>query len=392
MLENNKYFCIFGGGAIRGVAYVGVYKALKDLNIDICGYAGASAGAIAALTSALEYDDNELKEVFNKFDYSLFKDLNFSFKIELAFSKGEVFTNNIRKIIANKLNTTKPVTFKEFPKKLYILTSNISTGKTVIFSKETTPDFEVAQAVRISCCFPGLMNPEILNGECYVDGDLAKAYSFSQISPLLNPKDVRILEFRLEGNKKHTVTKNPIVFLNNAFDFMTNNATNSVINQYGNMDKYDYIVINTADILLFDLNLPQEKRDKLFLTGYNATLNYFKTKFMSKRAFLLKKYKELNAAILSSYEMFLKNDNVTAKNILLQYNFDSNNDRVYLDDDIVNSFRDIVLQLDKKNISILFLKFKTNNFGNVDKKYNILKEKLVKKIEEMKNFPICNKK
>ena len=33
--NNNKYFCIFGGGGIRGITYVGAIKALDELGIKV---------------------------------------------------------------------------------------------------------------------------------------------------------------------------------------------------------------------------------------------------------------------------------------------------------------------------------------------------------------------
>ena len=132
---------------------------------------------------------------------------------------------------------------------------------TFVFSKETTPDFEIAQAVRISSGFPGLMNPVNLNGEYFVDGDLAKPSALSQLSPLLNPKDEKILEFRLEGSKKQPLPTNPLSFLNNGIDFLNNISTDNILKLYAHKEKYDYIVIPTQNVLLFDLSISKEQRE-----------------------------------------------------------------------------------------------------------------------------------
>lgn len=383
MLDREKYFCVFGGGAIRGVSYVGVFQALNELRLKITGYAGSSAGAIAAVAAALDYDINEIKEIFYSFDFNLFKDLNFSFKIELAFSKGEIFTDKIREIIKNKLHNDGPVTFKDFPKDIYIVTSNLSTGESVIFSKETTPDFEVAQAVRISACFPGLMNPYELNGECYVDGDLAKAYSLSQLSPLLNPKDVRILEYRLEGTKKNPSTKNPLVFVNNAFDFLSHAATDLIVKQYGDADKYDIIVLNTEDTLLFDLNLSREKRENLFELGYKSTIDYFKNKLPKKKEKLSGLYKKLSDSVNNSYKAFCLNNNEEAKNILLLYSHNNLSERNLLDADIINNFDELIPLICEKNEQFLFFKLKSANHKLINEKFMDLIDKLSGKAEEL---------
>ena len=386
MLSKEKYFCIFGGGAIRGIAYVGAHKALKELGVEVSGFAGSSAGSIAAVTAALDYSNDEMKEIFNTFDFTLFKDINLSFKIELAFSKGEIFTNKIREIIYNKLHNEKPVTFKDFPKDIYIVTSNLTTGESVIFSKETTPDFEVAQAVKISACFPGLMNPCELNGECYVDGDLAKAYALSQLSPLLNPKDTRILEYRLEGSKKNPLTKNPIVFINNAFDFLSQCASDIIVDKYGTYDKYDFIVINAEDTLLFDLNLSKEKREKLIETGYNLTIDYFKNRLPKKKQFFLYAYKNLLDKIREAYTEFCLNNNRNAKEILLLYSHINNHEKELMDEDIINDFNEIIPLLCEKNEKLLFFKLKSNNYKLLKEKFTNITEKLEKKVQQMKMY------
>ncbi len=386
MLSKNKYFCIFGGGAIRGVSYVGVFKALKELDAEITGYAGSSAGSIAAVTAALDYDIEEVKDIFFAFDFNLFKDINFSLKIELAFSKGEIFTDKIRELIYNKLHNEKPVTFKDFPKDLYIVTSNLTTGESVIFSKETTPDFEVAQAVRISACFPGLMNPCELDGSCYVDGDLAKAYALSQLSPLLNPKDTRVLEYRLEGTKKNQNTKNPLVFVNNAFDYLSLNATDSIVKQYGDCDKYDFIVINADDTLLFDLNLSKEKREKLSETGYNATIEYFKNKLKLKKQTLLKKYQDMLDAIKKSYSFYSDIKIKKAKHILLEYVFENYKDFSKLDEDVVLKLQGLIPLIEGEPVKILFFKLRTHDYKEISEIYKEISTNLKSKIMEFEEY------
>ena len=337
-----KYFCIFGGGAVRGLVYLGAVRALKERNVEITGYAGASAGSIAAVLTALDYTGEEMTEIFNGIDYMLFRDLNFSFKIELALSKGEVFTDKIREIIAKKMGTNDPVTFKDFPKNIYIVTSNLTTGESVIFSKETTPDFEVAQAIRISSGFPGLMNPVELNGEYLVDGDLAKPCALSQISPLLNPKDEKILEFRIEGTKKQALPTNPLSFLNNGIDFLNNISTDNAVKTFGDREKYDYIVFPVKDILLFDFNISKEQRDYLVDLGYKTTNDFFDVTLRKKRKEISLFYAEMKNELEKSTEFLVKRKYNRAKEIILSYI--SRNYKIFdrLDERITNKIDKIV--------------------------------------------------
>ena len=386
MLKKEKYFCIFGGGAIRGLTYVGAVRALKEKNVEFTGFAGSSAGSIAAVLTALDYTSEEMSEIFMHFDYTLFRDINFSFKFELALSKGEVFTDKIREIIAKKLGTDRPITFNDFPKNLYILASNLSTGKCVIFSKETTPDFEVALAVRISAGFPGLMNPYELKGEYYVDGDLGKAYALSQISPLLDPKDCKVLEFRLEGAKRQPPSKNPLVYLNNAMDFLCNSATDNVISLYENKEKYDIVVLETKDTLLFDLNIPKEHREYLIQLGYDITKEYFEKILPKKNEQLISVYKILENNIKNIYDAVLKREYQTAKEISTEFfvnNYRKLND---IDEDIVEKTEELIKSLINNKTKKIFLIPIANNHAEIKDKISNLEKMLKNKILSLSNY------
>ena len=66
-MKESKYFAIFGGGGIRGIAYCGAYKALVENNIKLTGYAGSSIGAVFSGLLALGYSYDEIYEILSNF-------------------------------------------------------------------------------------------------------------------------------------------------------------------------------------------------------------------------------------------------------------------------------------------------------------------------------------
>ena len=84
-----KYACLFGGGAIRGMAHIGVVRALNEMGVGLGTLAGSSVGAIVAAALAVGYSDEELEKIFLDVDFELFRDINFS--KSLALSKGDIF-------------------------------------------------------------------------------------------------------------------------------------------------------------------------------------------------------------------------------------------------------------------------------------------------------------
>ena len=59
----------FAGGGIRGIAHVGVLKALEENNIKIEAVGGTSAGSIVAALYAMGYKPYYIYVLFKKMKY-----------------------------------------------------------------------------------------------------------------------------------------------------------------------------------------------------------------------------------------------------------------------------------------------------------------------------------
>ena len=282
-----KYTCLFGGGAIRGLAYVGAIRALEELGIEYDIVGGSSVGSIFATLVACGYKSYELENLFIKVNFELFKDIHLGLAKNFALSKGGIFVEWLNELISRKAEDIKKknLSFEDLQKELVIITTNLKTFSTQEFSKNQTPDFEIAKAIRISSSMPGLMPPYDYNGASLVDGDLQKA----SLSETVNNSESRILEFRLEGTcseEKNT----PISYLNTIYSCITDVATGFVTEIYGQNDRYDCIRINTGDIFFADLNLDKESRRKLINAGYEQTMHYFKKILPAKKECLEEVY------------------------------------------------------------------------------------------------------
>lgn len=279
--DNQNYTCLFGGGAIRGAAHAGVIKCLEELEINPKTIAGSSVGAMVAMLYAIGYKSEELAEAFLSVNFELFRDISFGFNQKFALSKGEVFLNWLRELIEKKYYGDKyvsgqnnPVKFSDIDKNLIIITTDLHTFKCREFSTFETPDYEIAMAVRISCCMPGLMRAINVGNELLVDGDLMKGKPMWQLSNNLKNCPNRILEIRLEGSFEGS-DDSPVEYVNGMYSCMTSTETDFIKNLYGNADKYDYLVINTGNVVVVDFNYPKEKRQAIIDAGYQQAKNYF---------------------------------------------------------------------------------------------------------------------
>lgn len=302
---NNKnksleYACIFGGGAVRGVSYVGALKALEELGINPNTIAGSSVGAVFAGLLSVGYSADELKEIFMQINFELFRDIHFGFGKDFALSKGEIFLDWLRELIEKKYygedfkkEGNPPVTFADLDKNFIVVTTDLTNFKYKEFSKFETPDFEVAYAIRISSTMPGLMKPVEINGSLLVDGDLQKSWPAWRLSKNLCPDEGRILELRLEGDYEGK-GQNAINFMNTIYSCVTSLATDFIVETYGKRDKFDYITINTGSVVVVDFSLADEKREELITIGYEQTMEYFNIFLPEKKKEIVKYYREIS--------------------------------------------------------------------------------------------------
>ena len=325
MNNSFKYTCLFGGGAIRGMAYIGAVKAMEELGINPHTLAGSSVGSIIAALLAVGYNAEDLKEVFIKVNFELFKDISIGIGPIFALSKGEVFLEWVRELIEKKFygekykkGANRAVTFKDIDKNLVIITTNLSNFECKEFSRYETPDYEIASAVRISCCMPGLMKPIEYNNTLLVDGDLQKSWPMWKLSKNLLLKDERILEFRLEGyydtNDKNDISG--IDYANAVYSCMTAMSTSFITNLYVDKDKFDYIVLNTGGIVVVDFNINENKRIELIESGYNQTINYFKNFLPDKKSKIKNNY-EVILSHLSKIQKYINSKKIIKAKIAL---------------------------------------------------------------------------
>lgn len=344
-MEKEKYIIIFGGGAVRGIAYIGAVQAFEELNINADKFVGSSVGAIFATLYCLGYKSDELRDIFHDFNAFIFKDINFGIGPDFAFSKGEIYENWIRELIEKKFygqqyakGENAPVSFADLEKKLYICTTDLAANEKFIFSKENTPNFEVAKAVRISSSFPGLMKPVILDNKFLVDGDLAKSFPLWYGIDNLITDEERILEFRLEGCKDCMNPKTVANYFNTVYSSISNFSSELIINKYKDNDKFDYILINTKDLMLLDFQISNEIKDQIAENGYRTTKKYFSEILPKKKKLLLPLYKK-------AFDML---------NTLLKYV--KNQKCNLIKDSITNFVCEVISNEDYKNLDKNFIK------------------------------------
>ena len=144
------------GGGARGIAHLGVLKALSEAGINPKVISGTSAGAIigAFVAAGISYEES-LNIIIKTNLLSIFKP---------AFSwRGLLSVDKLGKILSQHL----PADFESLELPFLVAATDINAGETRYFKSGN-----LIQAVMASSCIPVVFSPVEIDGILYVDGGI----------------------------------------------------------------------------------------------------------------------------------------------------------------------------------------------------------------------------
>jgi NTE family protein len=159
------------GGGARGIAHLGVVKAMLEKGIHFDVISGTSAGAVAGLFLAKGYSPDQALEIFTK--TSVYKFLRPAINIRGLFKIGSV-ESIIKPYFGEAVFTDLETPF-------YVSATNVRTGKIRVFSAG-----ELMRPVLASCCIPVVYEPMVIDNELYMDGGVVNNLP---VEPLLGNVD-----------------------------------------------------------------------------------------------------------------------------------------------------------------------------------------------------------
>lgn len=193
-----KHFTRLGlsGGGIKGILHVGALQELsKHQPLDFPkGVYGSSIGSIIGTYIAFGLPIEKLPELTKKH----LSTKNFIpsiglYDIASCLSKKGLFSMNyLEKTICDVFDEAgldirnKVIGDAKMP--LFIVASNVTKGKPTIFSKNVS----LLEAIKCSCCVPGVFKPQVLYNQVYVDGDFFSP-NISGIVPISDDTLILIL-------------------------------------------------------------------------------------------------------------------------------------------------------------------------------------------------------
>ena len=188
----DKIGLVLAGGGARGIAHVGVIRALEEMQIPVDAIAGTSMGALvgglystgmspqdlqtvvsamdweSAFTDTIERGDQPIRRKADDYDYPI--KVNLAIKNgQLSFPLGLIQGQQVRQIIKDLMVEADHVEdFDQLPIPYRAVATDLETGSAYVFSGG-----DIVTAMRASMSIPGLMAPVEHDGRLLVDGGVA---------------------------------------------------------------------------------------------------------------------------------------------------------------------------------------------------------------------------
>ena len=266
----------FAGGGIRGIAHVGVLKALEENNIKIEAVGGTSAGSIVAALYAMGYKPYYIYVLFKKYAQDIINIGNSSIvngignfvktkKIGIAgLNDGTLLEKMFNELATRK----KMKVFADIKMPLVIPAVDIAEAKEYIFTNcaprnnvndEYITEISIGKAIRASSSFPAYFCPCEYKKHIFMDGGVLDNIPTEELKKIYKGK---IISVNFEANQVGE-DYDVMDIIMKTLDIMGNKLS------INSLKKSDFLLtIPTDGTGLIDIN----KMDICYKYGYETTI------------------------------------------------------------------------------------------------------------------------
>ena len=232
-----------GGGAVFGIAHLGVLKALGEHGLHPTHLTGTSIGAIMASLYAFGHSPEAIRDACSELDWWHVSSFGWSrYGIINNTAMGEF----VRHHIGDR-------DFSDAPYPLAFIATDLTSRTKVVLDKG-----DVATAAQISACVPGLYSPCERDDQLLVDGGLVENVP---ISPLKAWGVDFVMGIDLNGSRRPREPSGMFDALVTAFDIAIDSHTQT------QLAEADYVL--SLDLADYERTDPDQSED-LFREGYEA--------------------------------------------------------------------------------------------------------------------------
>lgn len=171
---------VLSGGGVKGIAYVGVFKKLKELGVNVKEICTVSVGSIMGLVYVLGYSYEELVSEIKMQNIDTLRDINIAnFLSKYGIDSGKSIVKWIEGLLEGK-GYSKDITFMELYSntkiKYRVLATNLNKYETIIFDYTSCPNMKITRAIRMSIGIPFIFTIQKYRGDLHVDGAIVNNY------------------------------------------------------------------------------------------------------------------------------------------------------------------------------------------------------------------------
>ncbi len=161
---------VLGGGGIKGLAHVGVWRRLDEAGVGVAGIVGCSIGAVVGACIASGMDAAEMDRVARRLRRSDIIRLNRRAAWVTGIKAVSVFRGDALRAYVERIVPAREWSELRLP--LLVNAVDLDTGRTEWFGDGARTDVPLLDAVYASAALPVLYPPLEHDGSFYVDGGL----------------------------------------------------------------------------------------------------------------------------------------------------------------------------------------------------------------------------
>jgi len=175
-----KICLVLGGGGSKGLAHIGVIKALCENGYEITQIAGTSAGALIGGVYAANPNYKELEKIIENISYIDLIKLFVDWPIKSGLVRGQKMEKFLDRICGQKRIEDLPIKFRA-------VCTDVIEGEKFVFTEG-----KLSTAIRASCAIPAIFSPIKYEEKILIDGGALNPIPVSEVSPNRGEKIIAV--------------------------------------------------------------------------------------------------------------------------------------------------------------------------------------------------------
>lgn len=216
-----KKVIVLGGGGCAAMAFIGTLKKLEEddeiAKVEV--FVGTSAGCLIALLLLLGFCVNDIMEDALAHVNLIFEESAwvggciraFSSRSLFGYYHGDALVKYVEKILKRgglEKDATFEHMFKKTKKEFHVVTTDLVTKSSFVFSPKNTPSAKITTAIKATTAIPFLFPHILYRGRVLVDGGLADNFPLQFVPDRYQDHEVLGLVLTNAAPSSNKTTKN----------------------------------------------------------------------------------------------------------------------------------------------------------------------------------------